>query len=163
MDGKIAFCQIALFCLLFDRKARVVTADDGSSGPLKCYDCLNTFKYRWDPYTPCQINATSVPVATCLITDRFCKVQRVTVKGITIKIARSCAGVCYYGCTFYSFGVTQLHCTSCCNQSLCNTGSGAPASVVVMAPTARRSWRAVLPDSFVWVVFVMLSNRWLWY
>ncbi|KAL8597653.1 hypothetical protein ACOMHN_031588 [Nucella lapillus] len=114
----------------------------GEAGVLKCYECSDTFKARWDPFTDCQLNVTAVPIATCLETDQYCKVERVTVKGTgaTISITRTCAGDCYYGCRIFGYGVSQLRCTSCCNDTLCNTDSGSSTPVLLLgSPFRERS------------------------
>ncbi|XP_070186223.1 uncharacterized protein [Littorina saxatilis] len=99
---------------------------------LKCYDCYEFFKDVWVS-TRCQGNASSVPVATCLTDDHFCRVEHVTVKGVTVSITRECAGDCYYGCRHRGFGVTELRCSSCCNTSLCNTDAGTLPSVMLQS------------------------------
>ncbi|XP_076457873.1 uncharacterized protein LOC143291718 [Babylonia areolata] len=133
----------------------------GATEVLKCYDCSDTFRARWDPYTDCQLNVSAVPVATCLESDQYCKVERVSVKGTgaTISISRSCAGDCYYGCLLYGYGVSQMRCTTCCNHTLCNTDSGAAGAVLLRGWGCSALGRRGLLISVLLGVMVMLWTR----
>ena len=53
----------------------IVAHTVASGQTLRCYDCMDTFKETWTPYTTCQANVTAVPVATCLESDQYCKVS----------------------------------------------------------------------------------------
>ncbi|XP_067672012.1 uncharacterized protein [Haliotis asinina] len=91
---------------------------------LTCYDCSENTKDAnnyWDPFTPCQSNLSAVPLRHCHSTDKYCKVERVTVKGMTISISRDCTAECRYGCRASGYGVTKIRCISCCRENACNT------------------------------------------
>jgi hypothetical protein len=45
---------------------------------LSCYDCSESFKYIWEPYTACQYYPQSTPLRPCLGVERYCKVSSVT-------------------------------------------------------------------------------------
>ncbi|KAL5018250.1 hypothetical protein ScPMuIL_003972 [Solemya velum] len=90
---------------------------------LKCYDCSETSKNVFHPYTDCQLRPPNAPLRDCLSSDLYCMVERVTVKGMTVSIRRGCTQHCDYGCRYYGFGVSQYKCTSCCQKPGCNTGS----------------------------------------
>ncbi|XP_046360495.2 uncharacterized protein LOC124138025 [Haliotis rufescens] len=106
---------------------------------LTCYDCAENTKDSnnyWDPFTPCQSNLTAVPLRHCHATDKYCKVERVTVKGMTISINRDCTAECKYGCRAIGYGVTQIRCISCCRENACNTdnvGSRTRLSLTTLA------------------------------
>ncbi|XP_060565108.1 uncharacterized protein LOC132724257 [Ruditapes philippinarum] len=92
---------------------------------LSCYDCSESFKYIWEPYTACQYYPQSTPLRPCLGVERYCKVERVTYKSVTVSITRSCTQQCWHGCYASGFGLTKLKCTSCCLEAGCNVGDAA--------------------------------------
>ncbi|XP_041363503.1 uncharacterized protein LOC121379100 [Gigantopelta aegis] len=115
---------IAFTCFISKGKNAVISQTFNGEN-LSCYDCSESFKVLWTPFTDCQSNLSNVPLAKCHYKDRYCKVERTSVKGMTISVARGCAEECFYGCRIEGFGVTQLKCTSCCRQPGCNTGNEA--------------------------------------
>ena len=42
---------------------------------LSCYDCSESFKYLWEPYTECQYYPSHAPLRSCLGVDIYCKVR----------------------------------------------------------------------------------------
>ncbi|XP_069125069.1 uncharacterized protein [Argopecten irradians] len=101
---------------------------DVTSQGLACYECEDTFIDVWDPYTDCQVRLDRVDNKTCLDSEEYCLVERITVKKMTISIKRSCAKECWYGCRAKGIGVTQIMCTSCCQEPNCNVGNNSPST-----------------------------------
>ncbi|XP_033739744.1 uncharacterized protein LOC117327030 [Pecten maximus] len=104
------------------------TGRDVTSQNLACYDCEDTFTDVWDPYTDCQVRLDRVDNKTCLESEEYCLVERITLKKMTISIKRSCAKECWYGCRAKGIGVTQVMCTSCCQEPNCNVGNNSPSA-----------------------------------
>ncbi|KAK6169344.1 hypothetical protein SNE40_020416 [Patella caerulea] len=111
---------ISIICLT--SQVRIVMS--AAVGNLTCYDCFDSFKNFWDPFTPCQRNLSAVRLRQCHVQDRYCKVERISLKSITISISRGCVSECFYGCKAHGYGITQLRCTSCCQGYACNTDNG---------------------------------------
>ena len=53
---------------------RTDAATTPSTTNLSCYDCSESFKYVWEPYTACQYYPQSTPLRPCLGVERYCKV-----------------------------------------------------------------------------------------
>ncbi|XP_045215394.1 uncharacterized protein LOC123565599 [Mercenaria mercenaria] len=100
-----------------------------STTNLSCYDCTESFKYVWEPYTACQYYPQSTPLRPCLGVEMYCMVERVTYKSVTVSIKRSCTQECWHGCYASGFGLTKLKCTSCCLEPGCNVGDVACRTV----------------------------------
>ncbi|KAL4231164.1 hypothetical protein ACF0H5_008746 [Mactra antiquata] len=116
-----------------------VTTVAPSSTNLSCYDCSESFKYVWEPYTTCQYYPMNTPLRPCLDVERYCKIERVTYKSVTVSITRGCTKECWHGCYASGFGLTKLKCTSCCLTPGCNVGDTAAylhnrhVDIIVMA------------------------------
>lgn len=120
---------IILFVWLLETYTDLIFTDAATTPSvytnLSCYDCTESFKYVWEPYTACQYYPQSTPLRPCLGIERYCKVERITYKSVTVSITRSCTQKCWHGCYASGFGLTKLKCTSCCLEPGCNVGDTA--------------------------------------
>ncbi|BFZ03605.1 hypothetical protein BsWGS_06644 [Bradybaena similaris] len=87
---------------------------------LSCLSCFDR-----DATNDCMTlkNISNIPTKTCMKSEPYCKVRRLSKEGSLVTFDRYCASYCEPGC---KEAALYLECVSCCNTSQCNVDNAAP-------------------------------------